>query len=188
MIRQVITCNICGSQKRQTNHWFVAYQETGELRISGWNSLRLLSPETKHLCGEACAHKLISQFLMRSVDLEHKGLQTRVRLRRPRTRTSVRQQGAPSLRPRRGKVRRVGQIRPDLPIMHVGNSNARSDRTRAPEGEHHDKGQSPPNFTHTALSACGLSAGTLVTRLRADGSSGTNRIPVVLTSVSGEHR
>lgn len=69
LIRQVITCNICGSQKRQTNHWFVAYQETGELRISGWNSLRLLSPGTKHLCGEACAHKLISQFLMRSVDL-----------------------------------------------------------------------------------------------------------------------
>ena len=69
VIRQVITCNICGSQKRQTNHWFVAYQETGELRISGWNSLRQLSPETKHLCGEACAHKLISQFLMRSVDL-----------------------------------------------------------------------------------------------------------------------
>lgn len=56
LIRQVITCNICGSQKRQTNHWFVAYQETGELRISGWNSLRLLSPGTKHLCGEAlCA-------------------------------------------------------------------------------------------------------------------------------------
>ena len=69
MIRQVITCNICGSQKRQTNHWFEAYQETGELRISGLNSLRLLSPETKHLCGEACAHKLISQFLMRLVDL-----------------------------------------------------------------------------------------------------------------------
>jgi hypothetical protein len=68
VIRQVITCDICGTQKRETNHWFVAYEESGELRISGWNSLHLLSPETKHLCGETCAHKLISHFLMRLVD------------------------------------------------------------------------------------------------------------------------
>ncbi len=68
MIRQVITCDICGTQKRETNHWFVAYEESGELRISGWNSLHLLSPEAKHLCGETCAHKLISHFLMRLVD------------------------------------------------------------------------------------------------------------------------
>jgi len=69
VIRQVITCDICGSQKHQTNHWFVAYEESGELRMSGWNSLHLLSPETKHLCGEACAHKLISHFLVRLVDV-----------------------------------------------------------------------------------------------------------------------
>ena len=69
VIREVIRCDICGSQKRQTNHWFVAYEESGELRISGWNSLHVLSPETKHLCGETCAHKLISQFFMRVVDV-----------------------------------------------------------------------------------------------------------------------
>lgn len=68
MIRQVITCDICGSQKRQTNHWFVAWEESGELRITGWNSLHLLSPEKKHLCGETCAHKLISHFLPRLVE------------------------------------------------------------------------------------------------------------------------
>jgi hypothetical protein len=69
VIRQVITCDICGSQKHQTNHWFVAYEESGELRINGWNSLHLLSSGTKHLCGETCAHKLISHFLMRLVDV-----------------------------------------------------------------------------------------------------------------------
>lgn len=68
MIQQVINCDICGSQKRQSNHWFVASEESGELRISGWKSLHLVSSEAKHLCGEACAHKLISQFLMRLVD------------------------------------------------------------------------------------------------------------------------
>ena len=69
VIQQVITCDVCGSQKRQTNHWFVAREESGELRISGWNSVYLLSPATKHLCGETCAHKLISQFLMTCVNV-----------------------------------------------------------------------------------------------------------------------
>jgi len=69
VIQQVIRCDICGSQKRQTNHWFIAREESGELRISGWNSLYLQSPETKHLCGETCAHRLISQFLMRLGDV-----------------------------------------------------------------------------------------------------------------------
>lgn len=69
MIRQVITCDICGTPKQQTNHWFIACKESGELRISGWNPCYLKSPETKHLCGETCAHKLISHFLMRLVNV-----------------------------------------------------------------------------------------------------------------------
>jgi hypothetical protein len=69
VIQQVIACDICGAQKREANHWFVACEESGELRISGWNSLHLQSPATKHLCGETCAHKLISQFLMKLVDV-----------------------------------------------------------------------------------------------------------------------
>jgi hypothetical protein len=70
VIQQVITCDICGSQKRQANHWFVVREESGELHISGWNSPHLLSPGTKHLCGETCAHKLISQVLMKVVAAE----------------------------------------------------------------------------------------------------------------------
>jgi hypothetical protein len=68
VIEQVITCDMCGAQKRQTNHWFVAREESGEMRIRGWNSLHLLSHGTKHLCGETCVHKLVSQFLMTLVD------------------------------------------------------------------------------------------------------------------------
>ena len=69
MIRQVITCDICGTPKQQTNHWFIVCEESGELRIRGWNPRYLKSPETKHLCGETCAHKLISHFLMRLVNV-----------------------------------------------------------------------------------------------------------------------
>jgi hypothetical protein len=68
MIQQVITCDVCGTPKRQSNHWFVACEQSGELRIGGWRSLHLFSPETKHLCGETCVHKLISHYLMRLVD------------------------------------------------------------------------------------------------------------------------
>lgn len=66
MIRQAISCDICGSQKRQTNHWFMAYEQAQELRVSSWDSSRLLSPGTKHLCGETCLHKLVSEFVAKS--------------------------------------------------------------------------------------------------------------------------
>lgn len=65
MIQQAITCDICGIEKRQTNHWFLVREESGELRISGWKPLQILFPGTLHLCGETCVHKLISQDLMR---------------------------------------------------------------------------------------------------------------------------
>lgn len=66
MIRQSILCDICGAQRREANHWFVAYEESGELRISSWSSHRLLSVGTKHICGELCTHKLMAEFLARA--------------------------------------------------------------------------------------------------------------------------
>jgi len=67
LIRQAISCDICGNEKRQTNHWFVAYDQAGELRISGWNSRNRLKAGTKHLCGQTCLHKLVDEFLARTL-------------------------------------------------------------------------------------------------------------------------
>ena len=67
MIRQAISCDICGTEKRQTNHWFVAYEQGGELRVSGWGSGRRLRAESKHLCGQTCLHKLVDEFMARSI-------------------------------------------------------------------------------------------------------------------------
>jgi hypothetical protein len=67
VIRQAITCDICGSEKRQTNHWFVAYELNGELRMSGWTSRHRLRPGSKHLCGQTCLHKLVDDFMARSI-------------------------------------------------------------------------------------------------------------------------
>ena len=67
MIRQAISCDICGSEKKQTNHWFVAYELGGELRVSGWSSRHRLRPGSKHLCGQTCLHKLMDEFVARSI-------------------------------------------------------------------------------------------------------------------------
>jgi hypothetical protein len=67
MIRQAISCDICAAEKRQTNHWFVAYEQAGELRVSGWTSRHKLRPESKHLCGQTCLHKLVDEFMAKSI-------------------------------------------------------------------------------------------------------------------------
>lgn len=67
MIRQAISCDICGAEKKQTNHWFVASEQAGELRVSGWSSRNRLRTGSKHLCGQTCLHKLLDEFLARSV-------------------------------------------------------------------------------------------------------------------------
>lgn len=67
VIRQAISCDICGAEKRQTNHWFVAYEVGGELRISGWSARNRLRAGSKHLCGQTCLHKLADDFMARAI-------------------------------------------------------------------------------------------------------------------------
>jgi len=67
VIRQAISCDICASEKKQTNHWFVAYEQAGELRVSGWNSRNRLRPGSKHLCGQTCLHKLVDDYMARTI-------------------------------------------------------------------------------------------------------------------------
>jgi hypothetical protein len=67
VIRQAISCDICATEKKQTNHWFVAYEQGGELRVSGWHSRNRLRPGSKHLCGQTCLHKLVDDFMARAI-------------------------------------------------------------------------------------------------------------------------
>ncbi|MGO9435643.1 MAG: hypothetical protein ACLP00_15285 [Terracidiphilus sp.] len=67
MIRQAISCDICGRDKQQTNHWFVAYEHGTELRIGGWNSQARLRISAKHLCGQTCLHKLVDDYMARTL-------------------------------------------------------------------------------------------------------------------------
>jgi len=54
-------------KKKQTNHWFVAYDQGGELRVSGWNTRNRLRPGSKHLCGQTCLHKLVDDFMAKAL-------------------------------------------------------------------------------------------------------------------------
>jgi hypothetical protein len=67
VIRQAISCDICAMEKRQTNHWFVALEQGGELRVSGFSSRTRLRPGMKHLCGQTCLHKLVDEFMARTI-------------------------------------------------------------------------------------------------------------------------
>jgi hypothetical protein len=67
VIRQAISCDICATEKKQTNHWFVAYEQGAELRVSGWQSRNRLRPGSKHLCGQTCLHKLVDDFMARAI-------------------------------------------------------------------------------------------------------------------------
>jgi len=63
VIRQAISCDICGAEMQRGNHWFVAQVHGGELRLSGWSANKRLRAGAKHLCGQTCLHKLVDEFL-----------------------------------------------------------------------------------------------------------------------------
>ncbi len=67
MIRQAISCDICGTDMQQTNHWFVVYEHGVELRIRGWNTRTRLFAGARHLCGQTCLHKLVDDFMARTL-------------------------------------------------------------------------------------------------------------------------
>ncbi len=84
MIRQAISCDICGRDKQQTNHWFVAYEHGQELRISGWNSQARMSLKANHLCGQTCLHKLVDDFMARTIAVRLAALQKEEGLTEPK--------------------------------------------------------------------------------------------------------
>jgi len=62
MIYDNIRCDVCGIEKKEANHWFTAYEDKGALSLSAGvlNRKRLI---LKHLCGQACVHRLMDVFM-----------------------------------------------------------------------------------------------------------------------------
>ena len=64
MIRQTISCDMCGAEKRATNHWYVALERDGELGLGTWAALGKRRARARHLCGQKCLHKLVDDFFV----------------------------------------------------------------------------------------------------------------------------
>jgi hypothetical protein len=70
VIRQAISCDICGTDMLNANHWFVAYDSGPELRIGAWNPRNRLRASARHLCGQKCLHNLVDDFMARTFSPE----------------------------------------------------------------------------------------------------------------------
>jgi hypothetical protein len=67
VIRQAISCDICGTEMLNANHWFVAYDRGPELRVGAWNPRNKLRASARHLCGHKCLHKLVDDYMARTL-------------------------------------------------------------------------------------------------------------------------
>ncbi len=67
--KRTYTCDVCGAEKRETNHWFVIFQRGEFQTIARFTAANLdtthITPGTaiSHVCGENCALKKTSEFL-----------------------------------------------------------------------------------------------------------------------------
>jgi hypothetical protein len=73
MIRQAINCDMCGAEKQESNYWFVAYEQGGELKVRGWESPQNSRKNAKHLCGQKCAQRMMANFMATLAAAGHVG-------------------------------------------------------------------------------------------------------------------
>lgn len=65
-ITQTITCNVCGKQKREVNHWWVAYESQGVgFMLSPWNENLARNDIVQSLCGQECVIKAVSEWMQK---------------------------------------------------------------------------------------------------------------------------
>jgi hypothetical protein len=91
MIRQTITCDVCGVHKIEANHWFMAFEHKGMLKLSAWGVLNGVRPNAKHLCGEKCVHRLLDEFMAgRMQEQADAGAPVEIRASRHRSQAELR--------------------------------------------------------------------------------------------------
>lgn len=70
MISQKVICDVCGVEKRDTNHWYTLHLQsyttahfTTRLVLTQFNPVEQTTGSQKHACGQACVHKLVDRWL-----------------------------------------------------------------------------------------------------------------------------
>jgi hypothetical protein len=66
-VRKSYTCSQCDIERKQANHWFVFTRTATGIEFHKWSwAVRkgvLDLADFGHLCGQACAHRLLDDFL-----------------------------------------------------------------------------------------------------------------------------
>ena len=58
-------CDICGTQKKETNHWFMSWttENPKGVTVILWTPELVRTDSTSHLCGIECATKWVAKQL-----------------------------------------------------------------------------------------------------------------------------
>jgi hypothetical protein len=66
-LKKVYECYVCGTERKDANHWFVVEPSRVGFHLWQWDWAiregRLDDDGVEHVCGQACAHKLLDRFL-----------------------------------------------------------------------------------------------------------------------------
>lgn len=63
-IRMVPSCDVCGVDKKQVNHWFLASPTAEGITFKPWDDQEAgFNDRLKHICGVSCAATILSQTL-----------------------------------------------------------------------------------------------------------------------------
>lgn len=61
-IRNAYSCDICGKDKQQVNHWWMMSFDGESLHLDPWHE-EDAEEAAKHLCGQECVIKAVSEYL-----------------------------------------------------------------------------------------------------------------------------
>lgn len=56
------SCDVCGAEKKETNHWWMAWAGTGGFYIAPLEPVEH-TEQVKAVCGRTCATKLLERFM-----------------------------------------------------------------------------------------------------------------------------
>jgi hypothetical protein len=60
--KEIFTCDVCGAEKKEANHWWMAQISSRQFLLWPWDT-GARDKGILHLCGEACVLKRLSEFL-----------------------------------------------------------------------------------------------------------------------------
>ena len=70
---RVYTCDVCGADRKDVNHWYVVARSAGRCYVLTWaqgvRNRMVNRSTTRHACGRECAHKELDAMMSESIDV-----------------------------------------------------------------------------------------------------------------------